>query len=98
MVARTDPELMERMLPVMERYRVTCDAIWLAVFKKAGYPARQARLALNLSLNIVRGMAINRLWRHDEPYYKAYLREWTAIANAQLGQARRGEPASARRK
>jgi len=86
-VARTDPELMERMLPVMEHYRVTCDAIWLAVFRKAGVPAKEARLALNLSLNIVRGMAINRLWRHDEPYYKAYLKEWTAIANAKLKEA-----------
>ncbi len=86
-VARTDPELMERMLPVMERYRVTCDAIWLAVFKKAGVPAKQAKLALNLSLNIVRGMAINRLWRHDEAYYKAYLKEWTGIANAMLKEA-----------
>lgn len=86
-VARTDPELMQRILPVMEHYRVTCNEIWLAVFKRAGIPRKKALLLLNLSLNIVRGMAINRLWRHDEAYYKAYLKEWTRVAYAQLEAA-----------
>lgn len=83
-VARTDPDLMARILPVMERYRVTCDDIWLSVFKKAGVPAARARVLMNLTLNLVRGMGLNRMWRHDDAHYDIYLKEWTAIANAQL--------------
>lgn len=80
MVARTDPELMRQILPVMERYRTTCDGIWMKVFKRAGLPAARAKLVLNLTLNLVRGMAVNRLWRHDERHYQLYLKEWIAIA------------------
>lgn len=83
-VARTDPELMARILPVMERYRVTCDDIWLAVFKKAGVPAKRARIVINLTLNLVRGMGLNRMWRHDDVHYQVYLKEWASIANTQL--------------
>ena len=68
----------------MERYRVTCDEIWMGVFKKAGVPTKRARVLLNLSLNLVRGMALNRIWRHDDTHYHAYLKEWIAIANQQL--------------
>lgn len=83
-VARTDPDLMERIRPVMERYRSTCDEIWLAVFKKAGVPAKRARMLMNLNLNVVRGMGLNRMWRHDDQHYQAYLKDWIAIANQQL--------------
>ncbi|MFC5523919.1 TetR/AcrR family transcriptional regulator [Polaromonas jejuensis] len=83
-VARTDPELMAKILPVMERYRVTCDDIWMDVFKKAGVPAKRARILLNLSLNLVRGMGLNRMWRHDDLHYQTYIKEWIAMANQQL--------------
>ena len=85
-VARTDPDLMAKILPVMERYRVTCDEIWLGVFKKAGVPVKRARVLLNLSPNIVRGMGLNRLWRHDDAHYQIYLKEWITMANQQLAQ------------
>jgi AcrR family transcriptional regulator len=83
-VARTDPDLMAKILPVMEHYRLICDDIWLDVFKKARIPAKRARVLLNLSLNIVRGMGLNRLWRHDDAHYQIYIKEWIAIANQQL--------------
>lgn len=86
-VARTDPDLMARIRPVMERYRVTCDDIWLAVFRKAGVPVKTARMLMNLNLNVVRGMGLNRMWRHDDVHYKAYLKDWIAIANVQLDAA-----------
>ena len=84
MVARTDDDLMERILPVMEHYRRTCDEIWLSVFRRAGIPVRQARLILNLTLNLVRGMAVNRIWRHDDLHYQEYLKEWVAVTAREL--------------
>lgn len=84
MVARTDPELMDRMQPVMEHYRQTTNALWLEVFKKAGYTTRQARTILNLTLNMTRGMAVNRIWRHDDDYYQTLLKEWVKLIDEQF--------------
>jgi len=83
-VARTDPELMEKILPVMENYRSTCDVIWLAVFKRAGLTEARAKTLLNLTLNMVRGMAVNSIWRHDEAHYRHYLKTWIAIASREF--------------
>jgi len=84
MVARTDEELMNRIKPVMEYYRQTTNALWLEVFKKAGYTPKQARTILNLTLNMTRGMAVNRIWQHDDAYYQTLLKEWVKIIDEQF--------------
>jgi len=84
MVARTDEELMSRIKPVMEYYRQTTNALWLEVFKKAGYTPKQARTILNLTLNMTRGMAVNRIWQHDDAYYQTLLKEWVKIIDEQF--------------
>jgi len=81
MSARSDKPLLAKMLPIMERHRRTCDTLWLDVFVASGMTAETARLILNLTLNIVRGMAVNRVWKHDDSYYQRYLAEWTEVAN-----------------
>ncbi|MFJ3046023.1 TetR/AcrR family transcriptional regulator [Herbaspirillum chlorophenolicum] len=78
-VARTDVDLMEKILPVMQNYRNTTNELWLKVFREAGISNKQATSILNLTLNLVRGMAINRLWRHDDSYYKQILKEWVKL-------------------
>ena len=80
-VSRTDPELMARIYPVMDHYRKTTNALWLEVFKKAGHSPQQARTILNLSLNMVRGMAVNRMWAKDAAYYDDCLKDWIKIVN-----------------
>ena len=78
-VARTDDDLMARILPVMENYRRQDNEVWLDVFRKAGLPAADARIVLNLSLNLTRGMAVNRIWKKDEKHYRTYIKEWIKI-------------------
>jgi AcrR family transcriptional regulator len=84
MVARTDEELMTRILPVMEHYRATTNQLWLQVFKEAGLSATEAKTVLNLTLNIVRGMAVNRLWQKDEKNYRLYLKDWVKLVHEQF--------------
>lgn len=84
LVARTDDELMERIKPVMKHYRESSNALWLDVFKKAGYTPKQARTILNLTLNMTRGMGINRIWQHDDEYYQTLLKEWIKIIDDQF--------------
>lgn len=81
MVSRTDPDLMAHIFPVMDHYRKTTNALWLEVFKKAGHSAKQAKTILNLSLNMTRGMAVNRMWAKDETYYDDCLKDWIKIVN-----------------
>ncbi len=84
MVARTDPGLMKQILPVMVHYRVTCDDIWLEVFEKSGVPKSTAISVMSMSLNLVRGMAVNRFWNHDEEQYRSSVQKWIALAKTQM--------------
>lgn len=83
-VARTDPALMARILPVMEEYRDTVNASWLSVFEESGMAIDQARVVLDLTLNVVRGMALNGMWRKNEQLYKQQLQEWVSILAASI--------------
>lgn len=83
-VARTDPALMARIMPVMQDYRDTVNAIWLKVFEQSGMAPDQARTVLELTLNLVRGMAVNGLWGKNEKLYKQQLQEWVRIMSATI--------------
>ncbi|MAK54598.1 MAG: TetR family transcriptional regulator [Pusillimonas sp.] len=82
--ARTDPQLMERIIPVMQNYRATTNALWLKVFREAGYTPSQAKTILNLTLNMVRGLAVHRLWQQDQAYFDHYLKEWVKTIRKQF--------------
>jgi AcrR family transcriptional regulator len=81
-VARTDPALMARILPVMEDYRQTVNVIWLEKFIESGIQPQRAETVLNLTLNLVRGMAVNSLWRKNEKLYRQQLEEWVTLMYA----------------
>jgi AcrR family transcriptional regulator len=85
-VARTDPNLMEQIQPVMQRYRDVTNERWLGVFAQAGVPQEKASQVLNLTLNLVRGMAVNRLWQSDQKAQGALLEQWTDIARGMIAR------------
>ncbi|MFC4929667.1 TetR/AcrR family transcriptional regulator [Massilia sp. GCM10023247] len=86
MVARTDPALMARLLPVMQEYRQTVNGIWLKTFVEAGMRPERAETVLNLTLNLIRGMAVNSLWGRDDKLYERQLEEWIALMYATLSR------------
>jgi AcrR family transcriptional regulator len=88
-VARTDAALMEEILPVMQRYRTLTNDLWLRVLDDAGVPRPQAETVLNLTLNLVRGMAVNSLWQKDLRHYKVQLAQWAKVARDMLGGSAR---------
>ena len=81
---RTDAVLMPRIAAVMERYRATINAVWLEAFAGAGVPVALAERILNLTLFIVRGMAINSVWSHERAHYDELLRAWTQMVEPLL--------------
>jgi len=81
---RTDPVLMPQIVAVMERYRATINGVWLALFAEAGVPGELAARVLNLSLFIVRGMAINSIWSSERATYEALLASWVELVEPLL--------------
>ena len=84
MVARTDTDLMTRIQPVMRSYRRDTNATWLAVFARIGLPAPDAERILNLTLNLVRGIGVNRLWQADQSLNRKLLKDWAQRMRAEV--------------
>lgn len=83
-IARTDPVLMERVRPVLESFWRERDLLWLQVFLRAGYAAEVAQLAMELTLNMVRGLGVHRLWNLREVEQDLLLQQWLAVAERQF--------------
>lgn len=80
--ARTDPTLAAKIKPIMERYRNTTNETWRAVFCNAGFSPKQADRIINLTLNLIRGMAINSVWQSDPQHYEEILADWRGLIAA----------------
>ncbi|MFM0028406.1 TetR/AcrR family transcriptional regulator [Paraburkholderia madseniana] len=77
MVARTDPDLMSRIQPVIKHYRTLTDQAWTEVLLKVGVTRAKAETILSMTLNQVRGMALGDLWSVDPTGHKKALAEWS---------------------
>jgi AcrR family transcriptional regulator len=88
-VARTDPSLMARIRPVMDRFWTVRDRLWLDVLAKAGYAPDQAQMALALTLNVVRGLAVHNLWNDGLKESKALVKQWLDAAAGLFPRAAR---------
>jgi AcrR family transcriptional regulator len=86
--ARTDPALAAKITPIMDNYRQTMNAIWRDVLNQAGVPAARAEKLLDLTLNLIRGMAINSLWQNDPAHYDALIAEWHSLVGSLVADGR----------
>jgi AcrR family transcriptional regulator len=77
--ARNDDELRERMIPVVKRFHEALDAIWVEFCDADKRPARQARIILNLTVCLVRGMGVQTVLRPEPDYYRDLLEAWKAL-------------------
>ncbi|MGO4389557.1 TetR/AcrR family transcriptional regulator [Microvirga sp. 2YAF29] len=77
--ARNDDELRERMIPVVKRFHEALDATWVEFCDADKRPARQARIILNLTVCLVRGMGVQTVLRPEPGYYRDLLEAWKAL-------------------
>lgn len=56
--------------------RLPVEASWLAALIETGVPAAVAEDLLWLTISIVRGLAVRRLWQHDAPRFKRLFKLW----------------------
>ena len=64
--------------------RLPVEAFWLAALVEAGVPKAVADDLLWLTISIVRGLAIRRLWQHDAPRFKRLFKLWRAMVASYL--------------
>jgi AcrR family transcriptional regulator len=59
--------------------RLPVEASWLAALVETGVPAAVAEDLLWLTISIVRGLAVRRLWQHDAPRFKRLFKLWRVM-------------------
>ena len=79
--------------------RLPVEAQWRAALVESGVPGDVADDLLWLTLSIVRGLAVRRLWQHDAPRFNRLFRLWREMAVTYLAslQARPAKAAAAKR-
>ncbi|MGR3432936.1 MULTISPECIES: TetR/AcrR family transcriptional regulator [Roseobacteraceae] len=71
--ARGDTELREQLAPLILDLHERLEAIWSQTFVAVSPDAITPRVALNLALNVFRGMAVQAVLRRDEGYFREML-------------------------
>jgi AcrR family transcriptional regulator len=77
--ARTDLALSEDYNQLIAATRESIDAIWMSVFDEAGIPHDQAFVLMSLTHNLMRGMAISRLWGTNPVVNDKLIDQWRQI-------------------
>nr|WP_047573097.1 TetR/AcrR family transcriptional regulator [Methylobacterium sp. ZNC0032] len=77
--ARNDAELRERMIPVVKRFHEALDATWVEFCNPEKRTPREARIILNLTVCLVRGMGVQTVLRQDPGYFTDMIEAWKAL-------------------
>ena len=64
--------------------RLPVEAQWRAAVVESGVPGEVADDLLWLTLSIVRGLAVRRLWQHDAPRFNRLFRLWREMVSSYL--------------
>ena len=72
--------------------RLPVEAHWRTALIESGVPSEVADDLLWLTLSIVRGLAIRRLWQHDAPRFKRLFRLWRQMVLQHLAGLAQAKP------
>jgi len=64
--------------------RLPVEQNWLAALIESGVPKNVADDLLWLTISIVRGLAVRRLWQHDAPRFKRLFKLWREMVTTYL--------------
>lgn len=80
--ARSDHALRERMYPVVRDFHAALDGIWIEFEKQGADRPDATRVALNLTVCLVRGMGVQTVLKKDPAYFASMLEVWKSILPA----------------
>jgi len=84
MSSATDDELRNEVFEISRAARLPVEAAWRQALIDAGLPAERAGLILSLTLNIVRGVVIRRLWDDNPAEVEAQFLLWRDMVRATI--------------
>lgn len=82
--ARGDAELRRQLAPLILELHERFEAIWSRTFVAVDAERVSARAAMNLVMNVFRGMAVQAVLRRDETYYRDMLEALKVILCAHV--------------
>ena len=71
--------------------RLPVEASWLEALVETGVPASVAEDLLWLTISIVRGLALRRLWQYDPPRFKRLFKLWREMVARYLDAESKGK-------
>lgn len=74
--ARHNPGFKADLVPVVKDFHAGLDAIWTALAARTGVDPDHARVVMNATMCLVRGMIAQTILRSDAHYYDEMLRFW----------------------
>ena len=77
--ARTDMALSKDYKQLINKTREELDAVWVSVFEEAGVSKDQAFVLMALTHNLMRGMAISRLWGTSGAMNDKLIEHWRTL-------------------
>ncbi|WP_148252842.1 TetR/AcrR family transcriptional regulator [Aidingimonas lacisalsi] len=80
--ARHEPDFKTLLTPQVQHFHARIDVIWQRLFPHL--PAEQATNLMNLSMNLLRGMGTQSVFREDTQYFNGLLNSWKAILRQQI--------------
>ncbi len=95
--ARHNAPFRERLLPVVRDFHAALDALWLSVSDAHGLDPAEARVTLNATLCLMRGMVAQSVLRPDEGYFGGMLAHWKSHLRAVFAAAAPTTPGGAGR-
>lgn len=74
--SRTNPSMREYLLPSVRLFHQELNAAWEGVLKNRGVPSEESKIALSMSLSLIRGMQLQTIYLDDPQYYHTMLHYW----------------------
>ncbi len=89
--ARTDSGLKERLEPLIREFHDQLDDLWHRFFKANETSPARVETLLNITLCLLRGMAVQKVLRDDPVYFAELLDTWKSILSSFITK-REGTP------
>ena len=77
--ARTDSKLRRELVPMVNRLYSNYDEIWSQFFHNSGVSPERIEMLFDLTIELLRGMTLQRVLKDEPEYYQKFLDSWKTI-------------------
>jgi len=83
--ARVDAWTLQSVTTEATRYNDKLNDVWDQILEEVDIPDDKRRSLMNQTMCLIRGMALQRIWRQDDQYFSDMLDDWINSLQDQLG-------------